>query len=25
LVYHEREGTLHAATYGRSIWRLKLK
>lgn len=25
LVYHEKEGTLHAATYGRSIWRLKLK
>lgn len=25
LVYHDKEGTLHAATYGRSIWRLKLK
>jgi photosystem II stability/assembly factor-like uncharacterized protein len=25
LVYQEKEGTLHAATYGRSIWRLKLK
>jgi photosystem II stability/assembly factor-like uncharacterized protein len=25
LVYHEKDGTLHAATYGRSIWRLKLK
>ena len=23
LVYHERDGTLSAATYGRSIWRLK--
>ncbi|MEP6820333.1 MAG: hypothetical protein ABJA18_12430, partial [bacterium] len=25
LVYHEKDGTLNAATYGRSIWRLKLK
>jgi hypothetical protein len=25
LVYHEMDGTLSAATYGRSIWRLKLK
>jgi photosystem II stability/assembly factor-like uncharacterized protein len=25
LVYHEKDGTLSAATYGRSIWRLKLK
>ena len=25
MVYHERDGTLSAATYGRSIWRLKLK
>lgn len=25
MVYHEKDGTLHAATYGRSIWRLKLK
>lgn len=25
LVYHDKEGTLNAATYGRSIWRLKLK
>lgn len=25
LVYHEKEGTLNAATYGRSIWRLKMK
>lgn len=25
LVYHDKEGTLHVATYGRSIWRLKLK
>ena len=24
LVYQEKERTLHAATYGRSIWRLKL-
>ncbi|HEY0671258.1 MAG TPA: hypothetical protein VGD27_03275 [Longimicrobiales bacterium] len=24
LVHHERDGTLSAATYGRSIWRLKL-
>jgi photosystem II stability/assembly factor-like uncharacterized protein len=25
LVYHEKDGTLNAATYGRSIWRLKIK
>jgi len=25
LVYHEKDGTLNAATYGRSIWRLKMK
>jgi photosystem II stability/assembly factor-like uncharacterized protein len=25
LVYHEKDGTLSAATYGRSIWRIKLK
>jgi photosystem II stability/assembly factor-like uncharacterized protein len=25
LVYHEKDGTLSAATYGRSIWRLKLR
>jgi photosystem II stability/assembly factor-like uncharacterized protein len=25
LVYHETDGALSAATYGRSIWRLKLK
>lgn len=25
LVYHDKEGTLSAATYGRSIWRIKLK
>ena len=25
LVYHDKDGTLSAATYGRSIWRLKLK
>ena len=25
LVYHETDGTLSAATYGRSIWRLRLK
>lgn len=25
LVYHDNDGTLNAATYGRSIWRLKLK
>jgi hypothetical protein len=25
LVYHERDGTLVAATYGRSIWRLKVR
>ncbi|MEP6569720.1 MAG: hypothetical protein ABJC10_08105 [Acidobacteriota bacterium] len=25
LVYHDKTGTLNAATYGRSIWRLKLK
>jgi hypothetical protein len=25
LVYHEKDGALFAATYGRSIWRLKLK
>lgn len=25
LVYHEKDGALSAATYGRSIWRLKLK
>lgn len=25
LVYHEKDGTLSAATYGRSIWRLKIK
>jgi photosystem II stability/assembly factor-like uncharacterized protein len=25
LVYHDRDGTLSAATYGRSIWRLKMK
>jgi hypothetical protein len=25
LVYHDKDGTLNAATYGRSIWRLKLK
>lgn len=25
MVYHEKDGTLHASTYGRSIWRLKLK
>jgi photosystem II stability/assembly factor-like uncharacterized protein len=25
LVYHEKDGTLSAATYGRSIWRLNLK
>jgi photosystem II stability/assembly factor-like uncharacterized protein len=25
LVYQEKDGTLNAATYGRSIWRLKLK
>ncbi len=25
LVYHDRDGTLSAATYGRSIWRIKLK
>jgi len=24
LVYHEKDGTLSAATYGRSIWRLKI-
>ena len=24
LVYHEKDGTLTAATYGRSIWRLKI-
>ena len=24
LVYHERDATLSAATYGRSIWRLKV-
>ena len=25
LVYHEKDGTLSAATYGRSIWRIRLK
>ena len=25
LVYHDQDGTLSAATYGRSIWRIKLK
>ena len=25
LVYHEKDGTLSAATYGRSIWRMKIK
>ena len=25
LVYHDKTGSLNAATYGRSIWRLKLK
>jgi photosystem II stability/assembly factor-like uncharacterized protein len=25
LVYHDKDGTLSAATYGRSIWRIKLK
>lgn len=25
LVYHEKDGTLSAATYGRSIWRIKLR
>jgi len=25
LVYHRKDGTLTAATYGRSIWRLKIK
>jgi hypothetical protein len=25
LVYHDKDGTLNAATYGRSIWRLKIK
>lgn len=25
LVYHEKDGTLNAATYGRSIWRLRMK
>jgi photosystem II stability/assembly factor-like uncharacterized protein len=25
LVYHQEEGALYAATYGRSIWRIKLK
>lgn len=25
MVYHERDGTLSVATYGRSIWRLKLR
>jgi photosystem II stability/assembly factor-like uncharacterized protein len=24
LVYHEKDGTLNAATYGRSLWRLKV-
>jgi photosystem II stability/assembly factor-like uncharacterized protein len=25
LAYHRKEGTLSAATYGRSLWRLRLK
>jgi photosystem II stability/assembly factor-like uncharacterized protein len=25
LVYHDKDGTLSAATYGRSIWRIKLR
>jgi hypothetical protein len=25
LVYHRGEGTLWVATYGRSIWRIKVK
>lgn len=25
MVYHEKDGTLSVATYGRSIWRLKLR
>jgi hypothetical protein len=25
LVYHEKDAALSAATYGRSIWRLKLE
>ena len=25
LAYHRNDGTLSAATYGRSIWRLKVK
>ena len=25
LVYHRRDGTLTVATYGRSLWRLKVK
>lgn len=25
LVYHDKDGTMSAATYGRSVWRIKLK
>jgi ligand-binding sensor domain-containing protein len=25
MVYHDKDGTMSAATYGRSVWRIKLK